>query len=108
MKFCLIDSDNRVILAKRSFEAYGEEHRMKKLNVFIWLSGRKTVSGRLSLDSNEMFQKIKKPHRKPGCLDCNNGNFCSDCVILHKLKCFNCEVERACKLCLDPLSQKKT
>ena len=35
-------------------------------------------------------------------------NFCSDSVIKRKKKCFNCEMERACKTSLDLISQKKT
>ena len=32
----------------------------------------------------------------------------SDCVIKPKMNCFNCEVERTCKSCLDLVSREKT
>ena len=80
---------------------------MMKLDEHISLSGGKTVSGRFSIDWTKTFEGIKIPDRKHNCLDCDNGKTCSDCVLKPKMKCFNCEMERACKTCLDLISQKK-
>ena len=33
---------------------------------------------------------------------------CCECIVYRKRKCFNCEIERACKTCLDRISHKKT
>ena len=51
---------------------------------------------------------MKIPHRKQGCLECDNTKFCSVYFIKPKMNCFNCEMERVCKTCLDLISQKKT
>ena len=51
---------------------------------------------------------VKHFYRKQDCLDCDNGKFYSDCVIKPKMNCFNCEMKRACKSCLDLISQNKT
>ena len=97
-----------VISARRIFKGYSEEHRIIKLNESISLSEGKTVSGRFSIDWTKTFEGIKIPHRKHDCSDCDNGKICNDCIINPKTKFFNCEIERACKLCLDLISQKKT
>ena len=81
---------------------------MIKLDEYISLPEGKTVSGRFSIDWNKTFEGIKIPHRKQNCLNCDNGKIYSDCVLKPKMNCFNCELERACKSCLDLISQKKT
>ena len=81
---------------------------MIKLDEYISLSEGKTVSGRFSIDWTKTFEGIKIPHRKQDCSDCNNEKIWSDCIIKPKMKCFNCEMEKACKSCLDLISQKKT
>ena len=81
---------------------------MIKLDEYISLSEGKTVSGRFSIDWTKTFEGIKIPHRKQDCADCDNKNFCSNCVIKPQMNCFNCEMEKACKPCLDLISQKKT
>ena len=86
--------DFGVILAKRTFKGYSEGHRKLKLNEFISLSERKTISGTFSIDWKNSFEGIKIPHREQDCLDCDDGKICSDCVIKPKMNCFNCEVER--------------
>ena len=107
IKYCLVIDDFGVISAERLFKGYSEEHRVIKLDEYISLSEGKTVSSRCLIDWTKTFEGIKIPHRKQGCLICDNGNFCSDCVINPKMICFNCETERACTSCLDLRSQKK-
>ena len=97
LKYCLVFNNYRVISSKRSFRGYIFEHRMIKLNDFISLSGKKTVSGRFSTDWTKTFEGIKLPHRNQDCLDCNNEIFLSDCVTKANINGFNCEVESACK-----------
>ena len=108
IKYCLVIDDFGVIWAKRTFKGYSEEYRRIKLDEFISLSEGKTVSGRFSIDWSKTFEGIKRPHRKQDCLDCDNRKICSDCVIKPKTNGFNCEMESACKTCLDRISQKKT
>ena len=108
LKYCLVIDDFGVISAKKTFKGYSEEHKMMKLDEYISLSERKTVSGKFSIDLTKTIEGIKIPHRKQGCSDCDNKNFCSDCVIKPKMNCFICEMERACKSCLNLRSQKKT
>ena len=107
-KYCLVIDDFGVISAKRTFKGYSEEHRMIQLDEYISLSEGKTVSGRFSIDWTKTFEGIKIPHRKQNCSDCDNTKNCSDSVIKLKMNCFNCEMERARKSCLDLISQKKT
>ena len=52
--------------------------------------------------------KFTIPHRKQDCSDCDNRKICSDCVMKPEMNCFNHEIERACKSCLDLISRKKT
>ena len=108
MKYCLVTDDFGVTLAERTFKGYSEEHRMMKLDEYISLSEGKIVSRRFSIDWTKTFEGIKIPHSKQGCLDWDNGKTCRDCAIKRKLKCFKCEMERACKSCLDLITQKKT
>ena len=107
IKYCLVIDDYSIISTKRTFKGYSEEHRMKKLNEYISLSEGKTGSGRFSIDWTKTFQGIKIPHRKQDCSDCDNENIGSDCVLKPKTNCFNCELERTCKSCLDLISEKK-
>ena len=100
--------DFGVISAKRNLKGYSEEQRMMKLDEDISLSEGKDLSGRFSIDWTKTFEGIKNPVRKQDCLDCDNGKFCSDCVTNSRMNCFNCEMERACKSCLDLISQKNT
>ena len=108
IKYCLVIDDFGIISAKRTFKGYSEEHRMIKLDEYISLSEGKTVSGRFSIDWTKTLEGIKIPHRKQDCSDCDNTKFCNDCVIKPKMNCFNCEMEKSCKICLDLISQKKT
>ena len=80
---------------------------MIKLDEYISLSEGKTVSGRLSIDWTKTFEGVKIPHRKQNCRDSDNRRICGDCVIKPKMNCFNCEMEKSCKSCLDLISQKK-
>ena len=70
--YCLVIDDFGVILAKRTFKGSSEEHSMVKLDEYIILLEGKTVSDRFSIDWNKAFEKIKKPHRKQDCADCDN------------------------------------
>ena len=81
---------------------------MIKLNEYISLSEGKTVSGSFSIDRTKTFERIKIPHRKQDCSEGDIRKICSDCVIKPKMNCFNCEMEKSCKNCLDLISQKKT
>ena len=108
IKFCLVIDDFGIISAKRTFKGYCGEHWMIKLNDYISLSEGKTVSGRFSIDWTKTFEGIKIPHRKQDCSECDNTKICSDCTIETKMNCFNCEIERSCKICLNIISQKKT
>ena len=81
---------------------------MIKLDEYISLSEVKTVSRRFMIDWSKMFERIKIPHTKQDCSDCDNGKICSDCVMKPKLNGLNCEMVRACKSCLNLISQKKT
>ena len=78
IRFCLIIDDFSIILGKRPFKGYSEEHRMIKKEKFISLSEGKTVSGRFSIGWITTFEGIKIPHRKQDCLDCDNRKNCSD------------------------------
>ena len=108
IKYCLVIDDFGIISAKRTFKGYSEEHRMIKLDEYISLSEGKTVLGRFSIDWTKTFEGIKIPHRNQDCSECDNTKICSDCTIKTKMNCFNGEMERACKSCLDLISQKKT
>ena len=81
---------------------------MIKLNEYISLSEGRTVSGRFSIDWTKTFEGIRIPQRYEECSDSDIGKICSDCAIKPKMNCFNCEMERTCKTCLDLISQKKT
>ena len=108
IKYCLVIDDFGIISAKRTFKGFSEEHRMIKLDEYISLSEGKTVSGRFSIDWTKTFEGIKIPHRKQDCVECDNRRKCGDYVIKPKMNCFNCEMEKSCKSCLDLISQKKT
>ena len=99
IKYCLVIDDFGVILAKRTFKGYSEEHRMMKPDQYISLSEKKAVSGRFSIDWSKTFERTKIPHRKQDCLHCDYAKICSDCVIKPKMNCFNCEMEKGCKTC---------
>ena len=71
------------------------------------LSEGKTVSGRFPLDWTKTFKGIKKSQRKPNCLDSDDGKICTDSIKNPEKNCFNCEVAKACKSCLDLVGQKK-
>ena len=73
IKYCLVIDDFGVILAKTTFKGYSEELRFIKLIEFISCSEGKTVSDRFSIDLTKTFERIKVPHRKQDCLDCDNG-----------------------------------
>ena len=98
MKFCLVIDDFGVISAKRTSKGYSEEHRMIKLNEYIWLSEGKTVSGRFWIDWTKTFLGMKKTHKKQRCSDCDIGKICSDCVIKSKMNCFTVLIVRWRKL----------
>ena len=108
IKYCLVIDDFGIISAKRTFKGYSEVHRMIKLEEYISLSEGKTVSDRFSIDWTKKFEGIKIPHRKQDCSKCDNTKICKGCVIKPKMNCFNSEMEKSCKSCLELISQKKT
>ena len=108
LEYCLVIDDFGVVSAKRTFKGYSEEHRMIKLDDCISLSEGKSVSGRFSIDWTKTFEGIKLPHRKQSCSECDNAKICNDRIIKPKMNCFYCEINKACKACLDLISQKKT
>ena len=108
IKYCLVIDDFGLISGKRTFKGCSEEDRMIKFDKYISLSEGKTVSGKVSVDWTKTFEGIKLPHRKQDCLDCDNGKKCSDCVEKLEINCFDCEMERVSKSCLNLISQKKT
>ena len=108
IKYCVVINDYGVILSKRSFKGYSEEHRMINFEDFISLSEAKTLSGRFSIDWTKTFEGNKIPHRRQNCLGCANEKNCSKYVIEPILNCFNCKLEKACESCLHLVSQKKT
>ena len=95
-------------MAEKTFKGYSKERRMTKLNEYKTLSEGKTISGRFSIDWTKTVERIRIPHKKRDCLDCDKGKICGVCVKKPKMNCFNCEMTRVCKPCLDLLSQKKT
>ena len=97
-----------VISTKCAFKGYSEEHRMTKLVEYISLLEERTISRKFSIAPTKAFDDIEKPHRKHGCLGCNAEKYCSACFIKPKMNFFNCEMEKACELCLDLVSQMKT
>ena len=107
IKYCLLIDDFGVILAKRTFKGFSEEHRMIKRDEYILLSEGKTLSGSFLIGRTKKFERIRIPHRKQDCADCDDGKTCNDCVIKSKINCFNCDMQRACKTCLDLISHKK-
>ena len=108
IKYCLVINDFGVISTKQTFKGYSEQHRMIKLDEYITLSEGKVVLGRFSIDWTKTFEEIKIPQRKQDFLGCDNGKICSCCVEKPKMDCLNYEWERACKSCLDLISEKKT
>ena len=108
IKYCLVIDEFGIISAKRTFKGYSEEHRMINLEEYISLSEGKTVSTTFSIDWTKTFGGIKIPHRKQNCSECDNTKIFSDCVIKPKMNCFDCEMEKSCKSCLDLISQKKS
>ena len=97
-----------VISVKRTFKGFSEEHRMIILNDYKTLSEGKTNSGRFSIDWTKPIEGIKIPHRKEDCLVCINGLMRCECVVKRKMDCFNCDVARTCKSCLDLVRENKT
>ena len=108
IKYCLVTVDFGVILAKRTFKGFSEEHGMIKLEKFISLSEGKTVSGRFLIDLTKTSEGLKIPPRKQDSSDCDNRKICSGFVTKIKMNCYNCEMETACRTCLDLISQNKT
>ena len=106
--YCLVIEDIGVLSARGIFEGYRKELRTLKLDEKISLSEGKTLSGRFSVDWTKTIEGTKIPHGKQDCLDCDNGNICSNCVRESQMNFSNSGTERACKTCLDLISQKKT
>ena len=96
-----------MIVAKRSFKGYSEEHKMIKLEEFISLSGGEAVSGRFSNDWTKTFERRKIKQGKQYCLNSDIEKFGDDCIIEPKMNCFNCEVQRSRQSCLDLISQRR-
>ena len=80
IKYYLVIDDFGVLSSKGNFKGYSEEHKMIKLDESISLSRGGTVSGGFSIELSKTFKRIKMPHRKQNCLDCDNTKLCSDCV----------------------------
>ena len=107
IKYCVLIDDSGVISAERTFKDYNEEHRFIKLEEFISLSEKETVSSRFSIDWTKTFEVVEIPHRKQACLDCDIKKVRSACVTKPRMKCFECEVQRACISYLDLVVHKK-
>ena len=50
---------------------------------------------------------VKVPHRVFYCPQCDNDKICKQCEISPKMNCFEGEVVKACKICLNKITQIK-
>ena len=98
--------DVGVISTKRTFKGYGEEHKMIKLVEYISLSEGKTISSSSSVDWTKSFDRNNIPHRKQGYLESKNELFCSSCVEKRKMIYIRSEMEIACYICSNLITQK--
>ena len=74
---------------------------------FLDLGRGDIILGKSKLNWKRDLHGIKIPHRVFQCPRCDNDKICKRCEISPKKNCFECEVVKACKACLNKITQIK-
>ena len=106
-KYCIVMNENGILSQKTTFKVY--EQNMVGLNFkdFLDLERGDTILGESKLNWRKNLHGVRIPHRVFQCPQCDNDRTCKQCEISLKMNCFECEVVRACKTCLNKITQIK-
>ena len=74
---------------------------------FLDLERGDTILGELKLNWKRDLHGVKILHRVFQCPQCDNDRICKQCEIFPKMNCFECEVVKVCKTCLNKITQIK-
>ena len=96
-----------VYYRKTTFKGYDQNMVGLNFKDFLDLERGDTILGKSKLNWKKDFHGIKIPHKMFQCLRCDNKKKCNQCEKSPKMNCFECEVVKACKSCLNRITQTK-
>ena len=64
-----------------------------------------TFLGKSKLNWKKDSHGVKIPRRVFQCPQCDNDRICKQCEISPRMNCFECDVIKTCKTCLNKLTQ---
>ena len=74
---------------------------------FLDLERGDSILGESKLNWKRDLHGVKIPHRVFQCPQFDNDRICKQCEIYPKMNCFDCEVVKICKTCLNKITQVK-
>ena len=107
IKYCIVIDENGILSQKTTFKGYDQNMVGLNFKDFLDLEKGDTILGKSKLNWKRELQGIKIPHRIYQCPQCDDDKICKECEISPKVNGFNCEVNKACKSCLNRITQIK-
>ena len=106
-KYCIVMDETGILSQKTTFKGYDQNMVGLIFKVFLDLERGDTILGELKLNLKRGLHGVKIPHRVFQCPQCDNDRICKQCEISPKMNCFECEVVKVCKTCLNKITQIK-
>ena len=107
IKYCVNIDENGILSQKTTFKGYDQNMVGLNFKDFLDLERGDTVLGKSRLNSKRHLHGVKIPHRLFQSPQCDNDRICKQCEISPRMNCFECEVIKACKTCLNKINQIK-
>ena len=107
IKYCIVIDENGILSQKTTFKGY--DQNMVRLNFkdFLDLDRGDIILGKSKLNWKRDLHGVKVPQRIFQCPQCDNDKICKQCEVSLKINCFECEVVKACRSCLNRITQIK-
>ena len=107
IKYCIVMDETGILSQKTTFKGYDQNMVGLNYKVFLDLERCDTILGESKLIWKRDLHGVKILHRVFQCPQCDNDRICKQCEISPKMICFECEVVKVCKTCLNKITQIK-
>ena len=105
IKYCIVIDVNGIFSQQTAFKGFDQYRVGLNFKHFLDLGRSGTVLGKSKLNLKRDLHGIKAPHRVFQCPQCDNDETCKQCEISLRMNCFECEVVKVCKNCLNRSTQ---
>ena len=107
IKFRIVFDENGILSQKTTFNGFDESMVGLYFKVILDLEGGDTLLGKSKLNWKRDLHGMRITLTAFHCPQCDNGKISKQCEMSPKMKCFECEVVKACRICLKRITQFK-